>query len=155
MAVAALEYDIIESTTTGFAVRDATGRVWNFELSVRARGRHPKPVIIGDWLLFVREKGLVVGDRIFLTKEEDGQNGLVRRQDLFFAADIKRRLAYPTQNLEAIPIPSGQNAVGFAGRDANGNVWNFKLSVRARGRHRKPVIIGDWVLYVRKKGLAV
>ncbi|CAK7324635.1 unnamed protein product [Dovyalis caffra] len=60
---------------------------------------------------------------------------------------IKRRLAYPNQNLEAIPIPSGQNATG--------KVWNFKLSVRARGRHRKPVIIGEWLLYVRKKGLVV
>ncbi|CAK7324634.1 unnamed protein product [Dovyalis caffra] len=83
----------------GFAVRDATGRVWNFELSVRARGRHPKPVIIGDWLLFVREKGLVVGDRIFLTNEEDGQNGMCLL--MFLAISLKAELVlYTTGRFE-------------------------------------------------------
>jgi hypothetical protein len=62
-------------TAIWFQARDLTGKVWNFELSRRPRG-YPKPVIRGDWLNYVREKGLTVNDVIVLTREQDIQNGV-------------------------------------------------------------------------------
>ncbi|KAG6778511.1 hypothetical protein POTOM_014846 [Populus tomentosa] len=62
-------------TAIWFQARDPTGKVWNFELSIRPRG-YRKPVIRGDWLNYVREKGLTVNDVIVLTKEHDIQNGV-------------------------------------------------------------------------------
>ncbi|KAL3596155.1 hypothetical protein D5086_007792 [Populus alba] len=61
-------------TAIWFQARDLTGKVWNFELSIRPCG-YPKPVIRGDWLNYVREKGLTVRDVIVLTREQDIQNG--------------------------------------------------------------------------------
>ncbi|KAG6776799.1 hypothetical protein POTOM_016587 [Populus tomentosa] len=57
-----------------FQATDPTGKVWNFELSKRTRG-HPKPVIRGDWLNYVHEKGIKVNEVIVLTREQDIQNG--------------------------------------------------------------------------------
>jgi hypothetical protein len=62
-------------TSVSFDARDALGKVWNLKLSTRTRG-HPKPVITGDWLSLVQEKSLRVGDRIVLTREEDGEDGV-------------------------------------------------------------------------------
>ncbi|KAJ6677755.1 hypothetical protein OIU85_008342, partial [Salix viminalis] len=37
---------------------------------------HEKPVIRGEWLNYVREKGLTVNDFIILTKVEDAEHGV-------------------------------------------------------------------------------
>ncbi|KAL3584358.1 hypothetical protein D5086_015419 [Populus alba] len=58
------------------AARDPTGRVWEFKLCTRNRGRYWKPVIRGDWLKYVRKNGLKVNDSIILTKVEDAENGV-------------------------------------------------------------------------------
>ncbi|KAG5234658.1 B3 domain-containing protein [Salix suchowensis] len=58
-----------------FDARDALGKVWNLKVSTRNQG-HPKPVITGDWLSLVQEKSLRVGDRIVLTREVDGEDGV-------------------------------------------------------------------------------
>ncbi|CAK7357097.1 unnamed protein product [Dovyalis caffra] len=56
--------------------RDTIRNEWKFKLSIRGENnRYRKPVITGDWLRFVREKGLKVGDKILLMREE-GVNGL-------------------------------------------------------------------------------
>jgi len=61
-------------TAIWFQARDLmTGKVWNFKLSRRPLG-HPKPVIRGDWLNYVRENGLKVNEVIILTRELDIQN---------------------------------------------------------------------------------
>ncbi|KAJ6728858.1 hypothetical protein OIU74_006859 [Salix koriyanagi] len=60
-----------------FDARDAVGRVWNLKVSTRTQG-HPKPVITGDWLALVQEKSLRVGDRIVLTRAEDGVSYEIR-----------------------------------------------------------------------------
>ncbi|KAL9355793.1 hypothetical protein Peur_053763 [Populus x canadensis] len=62
-------------TAIWFQARDPTGKVWSFELSRRTSG-YPKPVIRGDWLSYVREKGLKVNEVIVLTREHDIQNGV-------------------------------------------------------------------------------
>ncbi|KAJ6733804.1 hypothetical protein OIU74_005567 [Salix koriyanagi] len=59
-----------------FNARDPTGRVWEFKLCTRNHGRYKKPVIRGDWLDYVIEKGLTVDDFIILTMVEDAENGV-------------------------------------------------------------------------------
>ncbi|KAJ6677754.1 hypothetical protein OIU85_008341 [Salix viminalis] len=58
-----------------FNARDPTGRVWVFKLCTRF-GPHKKPVIRGDWLRYVHDKRLKVGDVIILTMVEDAENGV-------------------------------------------------------------------------------
>ena len=57
------------------AARDPTRRVWEFKLCTRKHG-YLKPVIRGDWLKYVRENGLTVGDSIILTMVADAENGV-------------------------------------------------------------------------------
>ena len=68
---------------------------------------------------------------------------------------IKSCLAYPTGNLWAFQMVQGQNAINFNARDPTGRVWEFKLCTRNHGLYKKPVIRGDWLDYVREKGLTV
>ncbi|KAF9679070.1 hypothetical protein SADUNF_Sadunf07G0101800 [Salix dunnii] len=79
--------------------------------------------------------------------------GLVNKK--LTRTDIASCLAYPTGNLWAFQMLRGQNAVNFNARDPTGRVWEFKLCTRNHGRHKKPVIRGDWLDYVREKGLTV
>uniref|UniRef100_A0A6N2N0D0 TF-B3 domain-containing protein n=1 Tax=Salix viminalis TaxID=40686 RepID=A0A6N2N0D0_SALVM len=58
-----------------FNARDPTGKVWVFTLCTRY-GPHKKPVIRGEWLRYVRDKGLTVDDVIILTMVEDAENGV-------------------------------------------------------------------------------
>ncbi|KAJ6289335.1 hypothetical protein OIU76_025197 [Salix suchowensis] len=69
--------------------------------------------------------------------------------------DIASCLAYPAGTLGAFQMVQGQNAINFNARDPTGRVWEFKLCTRNHGRYRKPVIRGDWLGYVREKGLTV
>lgn len=50
---------------------DAKGELppWRFHLRIRAKGPYRKPVISGDWLNFVREKNVQVGDTVVFFKE--------------------------------------------------------------------------------------
>lgn len=58
-------------TSIRFDARDTLGKVWNLKLSTRTQGQYQQPVITGEWLSLVQEKGLGVGDRIVLTREVD------------------------------------------------------------------------------------
>uniref|UniRef100_A0A6N2MM77 TF-B3 domain-containing protein n=1 Tax=Salix viminalis TaxID=40686 RepID=A0A6N2MM77_SALVM len=69
--------------------------------------------------------------------------------------DIASCLAYPTGSLTAFRMGQGQNAVNFNARDPTGRVWGFRLCTRNHGRYEKPVIRGEWLGYVREKGLTV
>ncbi|KAJ6733812.1 hypothetical protein OIU74_005575 [Salix koriyanagi] len=68
--------------------------------------------------------------------------------------DIASCLAYPARTLWAFQMVQGQNAINFNARDPTGRVWEFTLCTRF-GPHKKPVIRGDWLGYVREKGLTV
>ena len=70
-------------------------------------------------------------------------------------SDIASCLAYPTGNLWAFQMGQGRNAINFNARDPTGRVWEFRLCTRNHGRYEKPVIRGDWLHYVREKGLSV
>ncbi|KAK9219982.1 hypothetical protein WN943_008629 [Citrus x changshan-huyou] len=50
---------------------DAKGELgpWRFDLRTRIQGRYRKPVISGDWLNFVQEKNVQVGDTVVFFKE--------------------------------------------------------------------------------------
>ena len=70
--------------------------------------------------------------------------------------DTASCLAYPTSNLWAFQLMvQGQNAINFNARDPTGRVWEFMLCTRNHGLYKKPVIRGDWLDYVREKGLTV
>ncbi|KAG6742953.1 hypothetical protein POTOM_053897 [Populus tomentosa] len=69
--------------------------------------------------------------------------------------DIRSCLSYPTGNLWAFQMVQGENAISLTARDPTGRVWEFMLSTRNHGRHKKPVIGGGWLKYVREKGLTV
>ncbi|KAL9340162.1 hypothetical protein Peur_066381 [Populus x canadensis] len=69
--------------------------------------------------------------------------------------DINCCLSYPTGNLWAFQMVQGQNAVRFTARDPTGRVWGLLLCTRNHARYMKPVIRGDWLDYVREKGLTV
>ncbi|KAL9353770.1 hypothetical protein Peur_051740 [Populus x canadensis] len=70
--------------------------------------------------------------------------------------DIEYRLAFPTSSLRAFPMPEGETAVYFEATDTLENEWNFRLSIRGENdRYTKPVITGDWLQFVRDKGLKV
>ncbi|KAB5548358.1 hypothetical protein DKX38_011764 [Salix brachista] len=69
--------------------------------------------------------------------------------------DIASCLAYPTGSLTVFRMGQGQNAINFNARDPTGRVWEFRLCTRNHGRYEKPVIRGDWLDYVREKGLTV
>jgi hypothetical protein len=70
--------------------------------------------------------------------------------------DIESCLAYTTANLWAFQLMvQGQNAINFNASDPTGRVWEFKLCTRNHGLYKKPVIRGDWLDYVREKGLTV
>uniref|UniRef100_A0A6N2MLV9 TF-B3 domain-containing protein n=1 Tax=Salix viminalis TaxID=40686 RepID=A0A6N2MLV9_SALVM len=61
-----------------------TGNLWAFQMGpgqnghaeLKNHGRYKKPVIRGDWLGYVDEKGLTVDDFIILTMVEDAENGV-------------------------------------------------------------------------------
>ena len=54
-----------------FVAFDAKGELgpWRFDLRTRKKGPYRKPVISGDWLKFVREKNVQVGDTVVFFKE--------------------------------------------------------------------------------------
>ena len=70
--------------------------------------------------------------------------------------DIECRLAFSTSSLWAFSIPEGETAVYFEATDTLEQEWNFRLSIRGENDpYTKPVITGDWLQFVRDKGLKV
>ncbi|KAJ6427702.1 hypothetical protein OIU84_023156 [Salix udensis] len=62
--------------------------------------------------------------------------------------DIELCLAFPTSSRRAFSMPEGETAVYFEATDTLEKKWNFRLS-------RRSVITGDWLQFVRDKGLKV
>ncbi|CAK7357086.1 unnamed protein product [Dovyalis caffra] len=50
--------------------KDEDGKVWTFRCRVPP-GSHSKPALSGGWFLFVREKGLGIGDVIIIDEGKD------------------------------------------------------------------------------------
>ncbi|MBF6271778.1 B3 domain-containing protein, partial [Nocardia farcinica] len=56
-----------------FQVIDTRGKLWKFKLSFRSgSGAYRKPVITGEWLSFVKDKGVQVGDTVTIFKQNNG-----------------------------------------------------------------------------------
>ncbi|XVE96270.1 hypothetical protein REPUB_Repub02eG0206600 [Reevesia pubescens] len=68
-----------------FVVKDENGHDWILCCSTRNIGqdpshpKHPKPVLIKEWIAFVRKKKLCVGDRVIIYEEQDGTGSMHRR----------------------------------------------------------------------------
>jgi hypothetical protein len=56
-----------------FQAIDTLGKLWTFKLSCRSKGS-PKPVITGQWLSFVKDKGVKVGDTVTIYQQNNGTN---------------------------------------------------------------------------------
>lgn len=71
-----------------FLVRDTAGAKWSFRLSVSKQGL-PKPCITGDWLAFVRQNEVKMGDKItfFYFDTQDGAAG-----DVQFGIKVEREI---------------------------------------------------------------
>ncbi|KAG6747376.1 hypothetical protein POTOM_049780 [Populus tomentosa] len=70
--------------------------------------------------------------------------------------DIESRLSFPTHFLHNFPVPEGSNLIEFQVIDTRGKLWKFKLSFRSgSGAYRKPVITGEWLSFVKDKGVQV
>ncbi|KAJ6427717.1 hypothetical protein OIU84_023171 [Salix udensis] len=72
----------------------------------------------------------------------------VLMEKILSRTDIERRLAFPTSSRRAFSMPEGETAVYFEATDTIEKRWNFRLS-------RRSVITGDWLQFVREKGLKV
>ncbi|KAG5229310.1 B3 domain-containing protein [Salix suchowensis] len=59
---------------------DTIEQRWTFRLSIR-RNNHPspRPVFTGQWIRFVREKGLRAGDRIVFSRQQAEGDGVQYR----------------------------------------------------------------------------
>ncbi|XVF67657.1 hypothetical protein PTKIN_Ptkin10aG0139000 [Pterospermum kingtungense] len=55
-------------------VKDDSGSVWLFRLSIRKKN-YLKPVFSKGWCKFVQSKNLKVGDKVKLYKQEDEASG--------------------------------------------------------------------------------
>uniref|UniRef100_A0A6N2MPY0 TF-B3 domain-containing protein n=1 Tax=Salix viminalis TaxID=40686 RepID=A0A6N2MPY0_SALVM len=59
---------------------DTTQQQWTFRLSVRRNNNpNPRPVFTGQWIRFVKEKGLRKGDRIVFSGQQTEGDGVQYR----------------------------------------------------------------------------
>ncbi|KAB5574433.1 hypothetical protein DKX38_001627 [Salix brachista] len=59
---------------------DTTEQQWTFRLSIRRNNDpNPRPVFTGQWIRFVREKGLRAGDRIVFSRQQAEGDGVQYR----------------------------------------------------------------------------
>ncbi|KAJ6700619.1 hypothetical protein OIU74_012045 [Salix koriyanagi] len=59
---------------------DTTEQQWTFTLSIRRNNNpNPRPVFNGQWIRFVREKGLRAGDRIVFSRQQTEGDGVQYR----------------------------------------------------------------------------
>lgn len=68
--------------------------------------------------------------------------------------DLENRLSIPASCLHFFRVPEGSNQIEFQAIDTLGKPWSFKLSLRSGG-YPKPVITGEWLSFVREKGVKV
>ncbi|KAL9375778.1 hypothetical protein Peur_032657 [Populus x canadensis] len=68
--------------------------------------------------------------------------------------DLENRLSIPVSCLHFFRVPEGSNQIEFQAIDTLGKPWSFKLSLRS-GVYPKPVITGEWLSFVRDKGVKV
>ncbi|KAJ6427704.1 hypothetical protein OIU84_023158 [Salix udensis] len=54
---------------------DTIEKQWTFKLSIRPN-LTPRPVFTGQWIQFVKEKGLKVGDRIVFSRQQTEGDGV-------------------------------------------------------------------------------
>ncbi|GMJ13964.1 hypothetical protein HRI_005065600 [Hibiscus trionum] len=68
-----------------FDVKDESGRHWSLRCSIRdigddsGRPKHPKPVLIKEWIPFVKSKELCAGDRVIIYEEQDKTGSMRHR----------------------------------------------------------------------------
>ncbi|KAJ6309174.1 hypothetical protein OIU76_018713 [Salix suchowensis] len=56
---------------------DTTEQQWTFTLSIRQNNNpHPTPEFTGQWIQFMKEKGLKVGDRIVFSRQQTEGDGV-------------------------------------------------------------------------------
>ncbi|KAB5521485.1 hypothetical protein DKX38_025804 [Salix brachista] len=68
--------------------------------------------------------------------------------------DISHRLAVPTANRGDFEIPTGQHAINIEVTDTLEQPWTFRLSIRRNNNpNRRPVFTGEWIRFVKEKGL--
>ncbi|KAJ6752125.1 hypothetical protein OIU85_002542 [Salix viminalis] len=61
-------------------VTDTLEQPWTFRLSIRRNNNpNPRPVFTGEWIRFVREKGLRAGDRVVFSRQQVEGNGVQYR----------------------------------------------------------------------------
>ncbi|TXG73671.1 hypothetical protein EZV62_002250 [Acer yangbiense] len=72
--------------------------------------------------------------------------------------DIDTRLTIPTEALEHIEMPEGENNVDVSCRyykdGSHGTVWTFRCNKRRNG-HPKPAFTTGWLEFVRAKDLQI
>ncbi|KAJ6309175.1 hypothetical protein OIU76_018714 [Salix suchowensis] len=61
-------------------VTDTIAQQWTFRLSIRRNDNpNPRPVFTGQWIRFVKEKGLKAGDRIVFSRQQAEGDGVQYR----------------------------------------------------------------------------
>ncbi|KAF9690262.1 hypothetical protein SADUNF_Sadunf01G0177300 [Salix dunnii] len=73
---------------------------------------------------------------------------------LLCPVDTTHRLAIPPANLGDFEFPMGQHAINIEAVDTTEQQWIFRLSIR-RNNNPKPVLTGQWIRFVKEKGLRV
>ncbi|KAJ6309178.1 hypothetical protein OIU76_018717 [Salix suchowensis] len=59
---------------------DTIEQQWTFKLSIRRNDHpNPRPVFSGQWIRFVKEKGLKAGDRIVFSRQQAEGDGVQYR----------------------------------------------------------------------------
>ncbi|KAJ6342882.1 hypothetical protein OIU78_010742 [Salix suchowensis] len=59
---------------------DTIEQQWTFRLSIRRNDNlNPRPVFTGQWIQFVKEKGLKAGDKIVLSRQQTEGDGVQYR----------------------------------------------------------------------------
>ncbi|KAJ4833962.1 hypothetical protein Tsubulata_048112 [Turnera subulata] len=76
-------------------VKDGKQKVWAFRCWKRRNGRHPKPWVSGEWLEFVQQYGLKIGDKVILVREDNPARGSE------FRIEAKRRIVLLGQEIWA------------------------------------------------------
>ncbi|KAJ4822672.1 hypothetical protein Tsubulata_027235 [Turnera subulata] len=70
------------------------------------------------------------------------------------STDVTYRLAVPTRALhDHFHIPEGENEIEVLVKDSSDQDWEFMLSIRPNHPNLRPVFIGEWMAFVRSKGI--
>ena len=61
-------------TAASERAKTLAGKKWQFRCSTRKKDFHPKPVISKGWRRFVKDKRLLVGDKVVFYKDVEGDS---------------------------------------------------------------------------------